>query len=258
LHTTGPDPADVTARPFAVTANSRTHQSPLNGYAGSPHPIRVVLGDDNLIAREGLLRVLERIPGVEVVATCSDLPSLRAAAVRLSPDVVLTDIRMPPTQTDEGIQLAAELRTTLPDVAVVLVSQHAEPTYALGLFEGGAERRGYLLKERVRDQEDLERALREVVSGGSLVDPIVVSELLEHGRRTHGSLLSRLTPRDTQILALLAEGRSNGAIAEALGISKRAVERHVGAIFARLELKDAHSVDRRVKAALLYLDGRPL
>jgi DNA-binding NarL/FixJ family response regulator len=246
---TGRNPADPAA--------SSVGESRRDGAAhASATPLRVVIADDSLIAREGLVRVLGRVPGVEVVAACSDLPGVRDAVTRLGPDVVLTDIPMPPTRTDEGIRLAEELRSTAPQVAVLVVSQHAEPAYALALLDGGAQRRGYLLKERVRDERDLDRALREVVDGGSLVDPFVVGGLLDHWANGDGSPLSRLTSRDTEILALVAEGRSNSAIAEALDIGKRAVERHIAAIFEQLELTDVHSVDRRVKAALLYLDGK--
>jgi DNA-binding NarL/FixJ family response regulator len=216
----------------------------------------VVLGEDNYLAREGIVRVLEELDGVELVAAAGDLDALRAEVDRVRPDVVLTDIRMPPTLSDEGIRLARELRETHPGIGVVVLSQHVEPLYALALFDSGSDRRAYLLKERLRDGEELGRALREVAAGGSLVDPRVVDVLVSRSSRRDESPLARLSAREQEILSLVAEGRSNGAIADALVITKRAVERHINAIFAKLELADSADVSRRVKAALLYLAGR--
>ena len=216
--------------------------------------ISVVLGDDSFLAREGIARVLESIEDVELVATCVDLDELRAAVERETPDVVVTDIRMPPTNTDEGIRLARELRSTHPEVGVVVLSQHAEPSYAMALFAEGSEQRGYLLKERVKDEEELARALREVAAGGSLVDPRIVDRLVS-ARLDQDPGLDRLTPRERQILAMIAEGRSNNAIADTLMVTKRAVERHINGIFVKLDLGEASDVNRRVKAALLYLTG---
>jgi DNA-binding NarL/FixJ family response regulator len=215
--------------------------------------LRVVVGEDSLLAREGILRVLERMPEVEVVAVAQDLDSLREAVDRTRPDVVLSDIRMPPTHTDEGIRLAAELRTTHPSTGLLVLSQHAEPGYASALFETGSDRRGYLLKERVRDREELHRALSAVAAGGSLVDPSIVDELLRTRDRADDVVLAKLTPRERELLGLMAEGLSNAAIADRLGISKRGIERHVNSIFSKLDLGDAENVSRRVKAALLFL-----
>ena len=214
--------------------------------------IRVILAEDNYLAREGIVRVLESIEDLDLVAAYGDLDSVRAGVERDRPDVVVTDIRMPPNHTDEGIRLADELRTTRPEIGVVVLSQHESPLYALALFDRGAERRAYLLKERVRDQSELGRAVREVASGGSVVDPRVVEGLLSAHTRTH-TPLEELTPRELEILALIAEGRSNTAIAEALVVTKRAVERHINAIFRKLELEESEDVSRRVTAALLYL-----
>jgi DNA-binding NarL/FixJ family response regulator len=175
------------------------------------------------------------------------------AVENLKPDVVVTDIRMPPTETDEGIRLAEELRSTHPDIGVVVLSQHAEPLYALTLFDQGSHGRAYLLKDRLRDGEELGRAVREVAAGGALVDPRVVDELLTHSSRRADSPLARLTPRERETLALVAEGRSNAAVADALGVTERAVERHINAIFSKLELTEPERVNRRVKAALVYL-----
>ena len=218
--------------------------------------LRVALGEDSYLAREGISRVLEAEDDIEIVATCEDFESLRAAVGETEPDVVLTDIRMPPTHTDEGIRLAAELRATHPAVGVVVLSQYAEPLYATKLLESGSGGRAYLLKERVTDRGELSRALREVAEGRSVVDAQIVEALLEVRRRREESGLDTLTSREQEILALIAEGWSNEAIASRLVITKRAVERHINAIFWKLELGDSADVSRRVKAALLYLAGQ--
>jgi DNA-binding NarL/FixJ family response regulator len=218
--------------------------------------IRTVLGDDSYLAREGISRALEDVPDIEIVAMCDDLDSLRAAVEETQPDVVVTDIRMPPTNSDEGIGLAAELRRTHPDVGVVVLSQYAEPLYAARLLEESSDRRAYLLKDRVQDRAELSRALREVADGRSVVDSRIVEGLLAVQRRRETSSLDTLTPREQEILGLVAEGWSNGAIAERLVITKRAVERHIHTIFWKLDLGDSADVSRRVKAALLYLSGQ--
>jgi DNA-binding NarL/FixJ family response regulator len=217
--------------------------------------IRVVLGEDSYLSREGVVKVLEDVEDVELVAMCADLDSLRDTVDAVLPDVVLTDIRMPPTHTDEGIRIATELRHSHPAMGVVVLSQHAEPLYAVSLFEGGSERRAYMLKERLKNHHELGRALREVHEGGSFVDPQIVEELVAGHARGEGSKLSRLTPRELEILGLIAEGRSNGAVAGSLVLTKRAVERHINAIFSKLELRESDDVHRRVTAALLYLAG---
>ena len=198
----------------------------------------MVIGEDDFIAREGIARLVESLDGFELAAACDDLPSLEDAVDRLRPDAVLTDIRMPPTGTDEGIRLARGLRTSHPEIGVVVLSQHVEPLYALALFEDGSHGRAYLLKERLADTGELARALREVAAGGSVVDSRVVDEVMSQRRRQNDSRVARLTPRERETLALIAEGRSNGAIAGLLGISRRAVERHINAIFSKLELSD--------------------
>jgi len=215
--------------------------------------IRVVLGEDSFIAREGIVRVLETIEDVELLSACGDLDELRDAVAELGPDVVLTDIRMPPTNTDEGIRLAGELRSSHPQVGVVVLSQHAEPLYAAALFERGSDRRAYLLKERLKDRAELSRALQEVAGGGSVVDSRIVEELLATQRQREELRLDELTPRELEILSLIAEGRSNTWIAESLVITKRAVERHINQIFWKLELGESRDVSRRVKAVLVYL-----
>jgi DNA-binding NarL/FixJ family response regulator len=218
--------------------------------------IRVVVGEDSLLAREGIVRALEGDGDIEVVEACADLESLREAIDRIRPDVVLTDIRMPPSNTDEGIRLAGELRRTHPEIGVVVLSQHAAPRYALALFEDGSEGRAYLVKERLKDRGELGEAVREIAAGRSLVDMQVVSELLGTRRKRGDTELDKLTPRESEILAMIAEGRSNSAIAAELLITKRGVERHISAIFSKLELGESEDVSRRVKAALVYLSGQ--
>jgi DNA-binding NarL/FixJ family response regulator len=215
--------------------------------------IRVILGEDSYLAREGIERVLERTDGVELVGTYGDLDELAAAVDRVLPDVVLTDIRMPPTNTDEGIRLAKSLRDTHPEIGVVVLSQHANAAYAAELLEDGTGKRAYLLKERVTNAGDLGNALRSVADGGSVIDPLVVESLLQTQRQREESHLDQLTPRELEILGLIAEGRSNAAIADSLVLTKRAVEHHINGIFMKLDLGTPGDVSRRVQAALLYL-----
>jgi DNA-binding NarL/FixJ family response regulator len=215
--------------------------------------IRVAVAEDSLLVREGIIRILDDAEGIEVVGAAGNADALLALVDRERPDAVVTDIRMPPTGTDEGIRLAQELAASHPDVAVVVLSQHAEPSYAVALFENGSGRRAYLLKERLSEPGELVRALETVTEGGALVDARVVHDLLSAQVQRERPTLAALTPRGREILALIAEGASNGAIAEQLVITKRAVERHINAIFQKLELEDSAGVSRRVKAALLYL-----
>jgi DNA-binding NarL/FixJ family response regulator len=219
------------------------------------HALRVVIAEDSFLTREAISALLNDTAGIELVAACEDAGSLRAAIDREQPDVVLTDIRMPPDHRDEGIRLANELRETQPEIGVVVLSQHAEPTYAAILFEDGSHGRAYLLKESLKDRDELIRAVVTVAEGGSVVDPLIVDELLEIQRRRRDTPLDRLTPRELEILGLIAEGRSNAAIAEKLVVTKRAVERHINSIFLKLGLRESDDVSRRVKAALLYLSG---
>jgi DNA-binding NarL/FixJ family response regulator len=212
----------------------------------------VVLADDSLLVREGLAQVLAR-NGIEVVASCDDLPSLLDAVDAEEPDVVLTDIRMPPGQTDEGIQAARLLRDRAPSAGVIVLSQFSDPTYALALLESGSDRRGYLLKERVHDGAQLREAVETVAQGGSVIDPRVVEALVHATTRTQGSPLSELTPRELEVLSEIAQGKSNAAIGDSLVLTKRAVEKHINSIFLKLNLSDAGDVSKRVKAALLFL-----
>jgi len=216
--------------------------------------IRVVLGEDSFLVREGIASVLRDLDDVELVDTAEDLDELRASVERTKPDVVVTDIRMPPSNTDEGIQFADELRSSHPDVGVVILSQHAEPRYAIALLSAGSGRRAYLLKDRLTDEAELDLALHNVAAGLSLIDPRVVEKLVA-AREKWDSELGTLTPREFEILGLIAQGRSNRWIASKLTITKRAVERHINAIFLKLDLGEPEDVNRRVQAALLYLSG---
>ena len=216
-------------------------------------PIRVVLAEDSYLVREGVRRLLDGEPDIDLVAVCEDYDSLLEAIGSAEPDVVITDIRMPPTGTDEGIRAAEQLRQVLPATGVVLLSQYADPAYALAFLEHGTEGRAYLLKERVSDLDQLLAAIHEVASGGSVIDPKVVEVLVAARSRAVPSPLSRLTPREREVLALLAEGRSNAAVADALVLSERAVEKHINSIFAKLGLPEAREAHRRVKAVLLFL-----
>jgi len=205
--------------------------------------------------REAILQVIEQIDGLEVVAECPDGDALRAAVLEHDPDVVVTDIRMPPSGDDEGIRIARRLRRTHPATGVIVLSQYSDIRYGLGLLEQGAEGRAYLLKERIADPAELRTAIEVVARGGSLMDPEMVQALMSAAGRGD-SPLSRLTGRELEVLGQMAEGKSNGAIAESLVLSKRAVEKHVGAIFLRLGLADEEVVSRRVTAVLLYLGDR--
>ena len=215
--------------------------------------IRVVVADDHHLLREGIRRLLETRPEVDVVATCGDLESLLAAVEVEQPDVVVTDIRMPPDGGDEGIQAAARLRETNPETGVVVLSQYAEPGYALALFESGTARRAYLLKERVEDVDQLVSAIRTVADGGSVIDPKVVDGLVAAKARAKESPLLELTPRERDVLREMAEGKNNAAIAAALVLTERSVEKVIHSIFLKLGITWESSTHKRVKAVILYL-----
>ena len=220
--------------------------------------LRLVLAEDNLLVREGLERLLSGADGVEVVGSCADLDTLIETIAELRPDVVLTDIRMPPTRTDEGIQVAERLRQSDPHIGVVVLSQYSEPAYVLKLLAAGSDRRGYLLKERVHDRGQLSSAIRTVATGGSVIDPKLVEVLVAARATAERSPLRDLTAREREVLAGIAEGKSNAAIAESLVLTKRAVEKHINSIFMKLNLADAGDVSKRVTAALVFLsDARP-
>jgi DNA-binding NarL/FixJ family response regulator len=216
-------------------------------------PIRVVLADDHYLVREGLRRLLETEAGIEVAAVCNDLDSLLDAVDEKGPDVVVTDIRMPPGNSDEGIRAAERLRETHPGTGVVVLSQYATPSYALALLQQGSEGRAYLLKERVDDLEQLVTAIRTVAEGGSVVDPKVVDALVAESGRSEESPLNQLTPRERDVLREMAEGKNNAAIADALFLTERSVEKVIHSIFVKLGLSWEEAVHRRVKAVILYL-----
>jgi DNA-binding NarL/FixJ family response regulator len=216
----------------------------------------LVLAEDNYLVREGVRRLIETEPELELAAVCEDLASLLAAVDAEKPDVVLTDIRMPPTGTDEGIRAAELIRESHPGVGVVVLSQFVDPGYALSLFEHGSERRAYLLKERVSDIDQLLAAIKEVARGGSVIDPKVVEALVAARSKAAESPLAHLTPREREVLSEMAQGRNNAAIAGALVLTERAVEKHINSIFSKLSLSEEEDAHRRVKAVLLFLSEK--
>jgi len=214
--------------------------------------MRIVLGEDSLLLREGLARLLEGT-GHEVVGQAGDAEDLLRKAGAHKPDLVIVDVRMPPTFSDEGIRAALEIRARRPGTPVLVLSEYVESSYALELFADGTDGLGYLLKQRVSDLDRFLDAVERVAAGGSALDPEVVSHLL--GRHRAGDPLGRLTPRETEVLALMAEGRSNHAIGEQLVITERAVEKHVTSIFSKLDLPPTAESHRRVLAVLKYLQA---
>ena len=219
--------------------------------------LRVVLADDHYLVREGTCRLLGTVDGIQVAATCGDLDALLEAVDAEEPDVVVTDIRMPPTSSDEGIRAAAMLRETHPDVGVVVLSQYAEPQYALPLLEHGTARRAYLLKERIDDVDQLVLAIRTVADGGSFVDPKVVEALVAEKTRAQESPLHELTSRERDVLREMASGKNNAAIAATLFLTERSVEKVIHAIFLKLGLSWEPSIHKRVKAVVMYLAEGP-
>jgi DNA-binding NarL/FixJ family response regulator len=219
--------------------------------------IRVAVADDSYLVREALTHVLDAASGVEVIAACHDLATLQQVIEADRPDVVVTDIRMPPSDTDEGLRIAAELRHSHPGMGVVVLSQYSDPQYGLALLDGGSDGRAYLLKERIRHRGQLVAAIETVAQGGSMIDAKVVEGLIDARRRAERSPLTDLTQRELEILAYVARGHSNQAIADELVLTKRAVEKHINAIFLKLNLTEAQDVSRRVKAALIYLAEMP-
>ena len=214
--------------------------------------IRVALAEDHALVREGLSRLVESQDDMTLVGVAADLPDLLALVEATDPDVVVTDIRMPPQRVDEGIQAAAWLRANRPGTGVVVLSQYVTPALALALLGDGSTGRAYLLKERVGGAAELANAIRTVADGGSMIDATVVDDLVKSrsGKRTN---LDWLTPRELEILASMAEGHSNAGVAERLRVTERAVEKHINSLFAKLGLREERDVNRRVKAVLLYL-----
>lgn len=219
--------------------------------------LRVLVGEDSFLVREGLVRALQDDPRVDVVGSEGDAPSLLAAVQELRPDVVVTDIRMPPTKTDEGIAFATTLAKTHPEIGVVVLSEHAQIGYATQLFADGGSGRAYLLKDRIVDEDVLIDAIDAVAHGTPMVDPRVVSLMIGANQHPRTGLES-LTDREQQVLMRVAGGQSNASIAEELALTRRAVERHINAVFSKLELVESESVNRRVVAALLYARSRGL
>ena len=214
--------------------------------------MRVVVAEDSVLLREGIVRILEET-GIEVAGQAGDAEDLLRKVRAHKPDVAITDIRMPPTNTDEGLRAAHEIRAELPDVGVLVLSQYVEHGYALDLLADNAAGVGYLLKDRVADVDAFIDAVRRVADGGSALDPEVVSQLL--GRKRRDDPLEELTAREREVLGLMAEGRSNNAIAEALVVTERAVEKHVTSIFSKLDLVNTPQDHRRVLAVLAYLQA---
>lgn len=215
--------------------------------------LRIVLADDHLLIREGVSALLSSIDGVTVVSECSDYDELLAAVEREQPDVVVTDIRMPPTNTDEGIRAAQQIRASMPTTGVVVLSQYADPSFVLRLFEDGSDRLGYLLKDRVTRGE-MQRSLRAVTEGGSAVDAKIV-EVLVSAQMGNDSPIDALTPREREVLELIAEGLNNAAIADAMVVSERAVAKHINSIFSKLQLGEEPEAHRRVRAVLHWLSA---
>jgi DNA-binding NarL/FixJ family response regulator len=212
-----------------------------------------VVADDTLVVREGVRALLSDEPDFEVVATASDYGTLLAAVDEHDPDVVVTDVCMPPTQTDEGIRAAQAIRTGHPHTGVVVLSQYDDPAFATGLLDEGVAGRAYLLKDRVGEPGQLVAAVRAVAEGGSVIDPRVVEVMIGSSRRK--GPLDQLTPREREVLALMATGANNQAIADRLVVTVRAVERHINAIFAKLGLTEENDYHRRVRAVLLHLSS---
>ncbi len=214
--------------------------------------ISVVLADDSLVIRQGVRALVDALGEAEVAAECDDLPSLERAVKEHNPDLVITDIRMPPSHTNEGIGAAIDIRRQWPDTGVLVLSQYSEPDYVLELFEEGSAGLGYLLKDRLGDLGEFRRAVRSVMDGESAIDPAIV-EVLVRGRQAGSSAVDRLTPRETEVLSLIAEGFNNGAIASELVLSEKAVSKHINSIFSKLALSEEPEMHRRVRAVLIWL-----
>jgi DNA-binding NarL/FixJ family response regulator len=216
--------------------------------------LRVAIAEDSMLVREGVRQVIERQPDLSVVAMAEDLDGLRAVLAEHDVDVVVTDVRMPPDFSDEGIQLAVELRTTHPEIGVVVLSQYAEASYARDLLAEGSAGRAYLLKERVSEPRELAAAIVAVAEGRSVIDPAVVELLVTV--RTERSPLAALTPRELEVLDQVAQGKSNAAVAAALFLTERSIEKHINSVFSKLGLEVTRDTNRRVTAVLLRLSDK--
>ena len=212
-----------------------------------------MVAEDNVLLRDGLQRLITATEGFELVGAAASYEELMDLVERTGPDVVVTDIRMPPTGTDEGIRAAVALRASYPDIGVIVLSQYVSSSYALALLAQGSDRRGYLLKDRVADVDDLVDAIRVVAGGGAVIDPKVVDQLVGSSNRGAKAPIDFLTPRERQVLSEIAQGKSNTAVAASLALSERAVEKHTNSIFSKLHLTEEREVNRRVTAVLMYL-----
>ena len=219
--------------------------------------LRVVLADDHYLVREGTRSLLEDTGQVDVVATAADADQLRTAVAQHHPDVVITDIRMPPTHSTEGIQAAHEIRRKFPDTGVVALSQYVDGGYALELFKNGTDGLGYLLKERIGDLDELLAAIQAVADGGSTIDPRIVEALVQSRADAANSPLRHLTARELDVLREMAQGKNNAGVAAALHLSESAVEKHVSSIFLKLGVVEDSQISRRVAAVLTYLEDEP-
>ena len=238
----------------SVDTAVQTLSTPGTGhYSSRMAPLRVMIAEDVLVVRAGIEALLTSEGSVQVVGACSNYDDLVTNVARDKPDVVITDIKMPPTWTDEGIRAACLLRRTHPQVAVVVLSHYLDSTYLLALIAEGSSRRGYLLKERVANSGELTSAVQTVAAGGSFIDPVVVDALVAAESRNERTPLKRLTRRERETLAAVASGKSNSAIAFMLGVSERAIEKNISSIFLKLDLPDDGESNRRVKAVLMFL-----
>ncbi len=217
--------------------------------------VRVVVAEDNALLLDGLQRLIDATDGLELVGSAASYDDLIRLVDQTTPDVVVTDIRMPPSGTDEGIRAAVALRDSHPGIGVIVLSQFVSPGYALALLSDGSDRRGYLLKDRIADVDDLVDAIHVVAQGGAVIDPKVVEQLVVSSGRGQKEPLDFLTPREREVLGEIAQGRSNAAVAKALVLSERAVEKHINSIFSKLHLSEERDVNRRVTAVLMYLTG---
>lgn len=217
--------------------------------------VRVAVAEDNALLRDGLTRLIKATDGFELVGQAMSYDELISLADDHEPDVIVTDIRMPPTGTDEGIRAAVSLRNSHPEIGVIVLSQYVSPDYALALLANGSDRRGYLLKDRVADVDDLVDAIRVVAGGGAVIDPKVVEQLVASSASAEKSPIDFLTPREREVLGEIAQGKSNAAVAAALVLSERAVEKHINSIFSKLSLTEERDINRRVTAVLMYLTG---
>lgn len=244
-------------RPLVVGVESRRLRRLRDDVQVTAEQTRVVVADDSLLIRQGLVGLIDSSPEMQVVGQCNDVAELDDALASSEVHVVITDIRMPPTHTTEGLDAALRIRVDRPDVGVIVLSQFSEPEYVSLLFRDGSDRLGYLLKERVGDVEQLEHAVRSVRAGGSAVDPKIIDLMVQGERRRSGAGgVDSLTPRECDVLGLIAEGLNNQTVADRLVLSQKAVQKHINSIFSKLALSEDPESDRRVRAVLMWLSAR--